>query len=227
MTAEQNLERYAASNQFTIHNVPGDGNCLYNAVLYQLDSNGVITTTVENLRQMVANYLEEHADSYMPFVISPIASDNLYNHDTSTSVAIDDFISSIPDQYTSSVLAYERYVERVRIDSWGDHVVIAALANMFHVTINVVHARQHSCTVATTPPVDNQSICEVNLGLAMQYHFVGLDKRMPRDNENPDNMITLNDQSISNDQSFSNNQSNNQPTSPSNVDTNDHPTTFR
>ena len=60
----------------------------------------------------------------------------------------------------------------------------------------------------------------------MQYHFVGLDKRMPCDNENPDNMITLNDQSISNDQSFSNNQSNNQPTSPSNVDTNDHPTSL-
>ena len=73
--------------------------------MYQLDSNGVITTTVENLRQMVANYLEEHADSYMPFVISPIASDNLYNHDTSNPVAMDDFISSIPDQYTSFVLA--------------------------------------------------------------------------------------------------------------------------
>ena len=144
-------------------------------------------------------------------MISPIASDNLYNHDTSTPVAIDDYISSIPDQYTSSVLAYERYVERVRSDAWGrDHVVIAALANMFHVTINVVHARQHSCTVAITPPVDNQSNGEVNLGLAMQYHFVGLDKCMPRDNENSDNTShnVENYQSISNDQSFSNNQSN-------------------
>ena len=56
---------------------------------------------------MVANYLEEHAGSYMPFVISPIASDNLYNHDTSTPVAIDDFISSIPDQYTSSMMSRE------------------------------------------------------------------------------------------------------------------------
>ena len=97
---------------------------------------------------------------------------------------------------------------------------------MFHVTINVVHARQHSCTVATTPPVDNQSNCEVNLGLAMQYHIVGLDKRMPHDNENSDNMKSLNDQSISNDQSFSINQSNNQPISPSNIDTNDHPTSL-
>ena len=67
---------------------------------------------------MVANYLEEHADIYMPFVISLIASDNLYNHDTSAPDAIDDYISSIPDHNTSSVLAYERYVERVRSDLW-------------------------------------------------------------------------------------------------------------
>ena len=87
------------------------------------------------------------------------------------------------------MLANERYVEGVRSDLWGDHVVIAALANMFHVTINVVHAGQRSCIVATTPPVDNQSNCEVNHGLAMHYLFVGLDKHeidMPRDNENPD-----------------------------------------
>ena len=60
---------------------------------------------------------------------------------------------------------------------------------MFHVTINVVYAGQHSCTTTTTPPLDNQSNCEVDLGLAMQYHFVGLDKHeinIPH-NENLDN----------------------------------------
>ena len=65
---------------------------------------------------MVANYIEEHANIYMPFVISPIASDNLYNHDTSTPDAIDDYISSIPDHNTSSVLAsaFEKR-ERARV----------------------------------------------------------------------------------------------------------------
>ena len=108
---------------------------------------------------------------------------------------------------------------------------------MFHPPPQKKHFPSYStdsCTVATTPPVDNQSNCEVNLGLAMQYHFVGLDKHeidMPRDNENPDNIshdvekTVLNDQSISNDRSFSNNQSNGQPTSPSNVDANDQTTT--
>ena len=164
-TAKHNLETYATDNNFTIRNVPGDGNCLYNSVLYQLESKGIISTTVENLRQMVASYLEEHANLYMPFVVSPIASDNPYNNDTETLDAMDAFISSMSDPETSSLLAYERYIERVRSDSWGDHVVITALANMFHVTINVVHARQHDCTVSITPPVDSHSNCELNLGL--------------------------------------------------------------
>ena len=56
-------------------------------------------------------------------------------------------------------------------------MVIAELANMFNVTINVVHARQHACTVATTSPTDNGATSEINLGLLIQYHFVGLDKQ--------------------------------------------------
>ena len=206
-TAKHNLETYAIDNHFTIRNVPGDGNCLYNCVLYQLKLNGVISTTVENLRQMVASYLEEHANLYMPFVVSPIASDNPYNNDTETPDAMDALISSMSDPEISSVLAYERYIERVRSDSWGDHVVIAALASMFHVTINVVHARQHDCTVSITPPVDSQSNCELNLGLVMQYHFVGLDKQeivVPHDNENPNITNHYNEQTTPNDQSTSN-----------------------
>ena len=126
---------------------------------------------------------------------------------------MDAFISSMSDPETSSVLAYERYIERVRSDSWGDHVVISALANMFHVTINVVHARQRDCTVSITPPVDSQSNCELNLGLVMQYHFVGLDKQeivVPHDNENPN---IINQKTTPNDQFVSNDHSNDQSTS--------------
>ena len=212
-TVKRNLETYATDNNFTICDVPGDGNCLYNSILYQLESKGVISTTVENLRQVVALYLEEHANIYMPFVVSPIASDNPYNNDTETPDAMDAFIS---DPETSSVLAYERYIERVRSDSWGDHVVISALANMFHVTINVVHARQRDCTISITPPVDSRSNCELNLGLVMQYHFVVLDKQeivVPHDNENPNIINHYNEQTTPTDQFVSNNLSNNQSTS--------------
>ena len=56
-------------------------------------------------------------------------------------------------------------------------MVIAAIANMFHVTINVVHARQSGCVVSVTSPVDDESDYEINIGLVMQYHFVCLDKQ--------------------------------------------------
>ena len=60
-------------------------------------------------------------------------------------------------------------------------MVIAALANMFNVTINVVHARQQACTVATTSPTP--------WSLLMQYHFVGLDKQeIVNASENHDSM---------------------------------------
>ena len=178
--ATNHLIRYTTDNHLLIHEVPGDGNCLYNAVLYQLESNGVITTTtVENLRQMVATHLQEHSDIYMSFVTSPIVSDSPWNHDTAAPDDMDVCISSISDHNVSSILAWERYLERITSGSWGDHVVIAALANIFNVTINVVHARQLACNVITTSPADGQVTCKVNLGLLMQYHYVGLDKQNP------------------------------------------------
>ena len=189
--SSNNLEKYAQDNNLTIHNVAGDGNCLYNAVLYQLNSNGVNISTVQTLRHMVATYLNEHADTYMPFVVTPVASDSPYNHDTAAPDAIDAYISSIPDPNTSSLLAWERYLERVTSGSWGDHVVIAALANMFNVTIDVVHARPQACSVATTSPTGSQATFEINLGLLMQYHFVGLD--------NPQVTSNINQQTNAND----------------------------
>ena len=182
--SSNNLEKYAQDNNLTIHNVAGDGNCLYNAALYQLNSNGVTISTVQTLRHMVATYLNKHADTYMPFVVTPVASDSPYNHDTAVPDAIDAYISSIPDPNTSSLLAWERYLERVTSGSWGDHVVIAALANMFNATINVVHARPQACSVATTSPTGSQATFEINLGLLMQYHFVGLDNPQVTSNIN-------------------------------------------
>ena len=89
---------------------------------------------------------------------------------------------------------------------------------MFHVTVNVVQARQHGCTVSVTSPVDNHSTCEINLGLVMQYHFVGLDKQGPVVPPNDDSPSITNHHNMSNFESlsldlFSNSQSGDQFTS--------------
>ena len=73
---------------------------------------------------------------------------------------------------------------------------------MFHVTFNVVHAGQHSCTVATTPPVDNQSNCET---LVLLCNTILWDKHeidMPRDNENPNNTSHDVEKTLLNDSPF-------------------------
>ncbi len=177
-SAKHNLQQYANGNCFSLHDVPGDGNCLYHAILYQLKNNNVISTTVHDLRELVAVFLEQHSDMYMPFVTAPIVSDSVLNSDTEIPSAVDARISSVANPDTRSALIFARYVDRVRSGSWRDHVVIAAVANMFHVTVNVVQATQSSCTVSITSPVNAESNFEINLGLIMQYHFVGLDKQV-------------------------------------------------
>ncbi len=189
-TAKYNLEEYASDNQFIVHDVPGDGDCLYHAVLYQFKEKNIDSITAQDLRERVGTYLEEHKDTYMPFVASPISSESVLNCDTEIPNIVDASISSVADPDIRSALVYARYVDRVRSGSWGDHVVVAAIANMFHVTINVVQATQSGCTLSITGPVNDTSNCEINLGLIMQYHFVGLDKQVMHIDNNSINHCT-------------------------------------
>ena len=47
---------------------------------------------------------------------------------------------------------------------------------MFSVTVNVYTAIQTGCTVNPITPIKGNSLFDVNIGLIMQWHFVGLDK---------------------------------------------------
>ena len=169
-----NLEAFAGHSGFDIHDVPHDGDCLYNAVLYQIKP---VTLSVAELREMVADYIDSHSDTYMSFISSSVGSNNAYNADCEAPNDEDDYIASISDSHTRSLLNFNKYLRRVRTGAWGDHVIISALSNLFKVTINVIHASEHSCVTASTPPVDSASESEINLGLVMQFHFVGLDKQ--------------------------------------------------
>lgn len=43
-------------------------------------------------------------------------------------------------------------LERLTNVSWEDHVIVAALVNMFNGTVDVVHASSYACHVVTTFP---------------------------------------------------------------------------
>ena len=51
--ASNRLAPLAREKGFTVHDVPRDGNCLFNAIAYQLDS-----VSASEMREIVANHLE-------------------------------------------------------------------------------------------------------------------------------------------------------------------------
>ena len=63
VVASHRLTRLARENGFTVHGVPGDGNCLFNAVAYQLES-----VCASDMRQIVAKYLANNSVFYHDFL---------------------------------------------------------------------------------------------------------------------------------------------------------------
>ena len=70
LSAMHKLETIASQNGFTIHDVPADGDCMFSAIVYQLNSIGIHVDS-QTLRQNVAEYLQANKASYCDFVCQP------------------------------------------------------------------------------------------------------------------------------------------------------------
>ena len=172
--AFDSLRMLAKQNGFQIHDVSTNGDCLYNAVLCQLISMGICNVSSRELREMVAYHLDSHNELYCDFVVEATASDNRYNADTEAPNVEDELIACVTDPELRTQLMWNKYIRRVRSGAWGDNIVIAALCNMFSITINVLSvSSQYTNTVAMTP-ISGVSHNEIYIGLVMQYHFVAL-----------------------------------------------------
>ena len=55
LTAQQKLNTVVNENGFTIHDVPSDGDCMFSAILYTLNSTGLCDVDSDTLRQTVAS----------------------------------------------------------------------------------------------------------------------------------------------------------------------------
>ena len=66
------------------------------------------------------------------------------------------------------------------------------MANMFSVTINVFTATDCGRTVNAVPPIDDNSMFDVNIGLIMQNHYVGLDRFNAVDDSQLDTPMVVN-----------------------------------
>ena len=170
--ALSNLKTCATENNLSVHYVPGDGNCLFHSVLYQLDA---FSGTVDDLRQMVASFLDSHRDFYVSFVPEPVEPIDPLNADNEPLDAEDLEIARVSDSVLRAQKVWERFIRRLKAGAWGNHVCVAAMANMFSATINVFKATDQTCFVQSVIPLEGESTLEVNIGLTNQNHYVGLD----------------------------------------------------
>ena len=114
--ASKCLEQFASG--LTIHNVPGDGNCLFWSLAYQLNTKTMCSTSAPELRQMVASYTENHSDHFSSFLAGS------QPNDTEAPTIEDSFIDSIADPDVQLLARWTRYLERLRHGAWGDNLCI-------------------------------------------------------------------------------------------------------
>ena len=107
--ASNRLSTLAREKGFTVHDVPRDGNCLFNAVAYKLES-----VSASEMRETVANHLEGNSEFYRDFLAQPVQTDNAYNADTEAPSDQDAIIDSIHDTEQQMQLRWERYIHRFR-----------------------------------------------------------------------------------------------------------------
>ena len=156
--------------------MPSDGNCLFSACAYQLQSLGHDVVDASSLRQAVCQYLSQFGDFYSDFLHQSVGSSDGYNADNEPLDEEDAYIESITDPVVQQELRYQKYVRRMSKGAWGDSIAISAMCNMFNVNIVVLCANAAGTSIAVNTPI-NDDMCkdELILGLIMQYHFVGLD----------------------------------------------------
>ena len=169
-TATNTLTALARQRGFSVHDVPGDGNCLFNAIAYQLQS-----VSAREMRETVAKHLESNSVFYSNFLAQPVASNNAYNADTEAPNDEDANIDTIANPQQQMLLRWQKYIRRFRNGAWGDHITVQGISNEFHVAVNVLSS-EHSNVIRVVPRYCGNIEHEVNIGLIMQYHYVGLDK---------------------------------------------------
>ena len=118
-------------------NVPSDGNCLFSACAYQLQSIGRDVVDASSLRQAVCQHLSRFGEFYSDCVHQPVTSSDEYNADNEPPNEEDVYIESITDTVVQQKLCYQKYVKRLSEGAWGDSIAISAMCNMFDVNISL------------------------------------------------------------------------------------------
>ena len=97
LLAMHKLETIARQNGFTVHDVPADGDCIFSAFVYGLNSIGIRDVNSQTLRLTVADYMRANKASYSDFVCQLVEQTDGYNADTAAPTKEDVYIASTAD----------------------------------------------------------------------------------------------------------------------------------
>ena len=160
------LEQFARQHELVIHDVPRDGNCLFSSVAYQLQNVGH-DVNASTLRHMVVNYLSDNSEYYSQLVHQPVASNDEYDADNE---ALDDenaYINAIVDPELQRSLRWEKHLRRLSQGAWGDSICIAAMCNLFDVSIKVLCASTTGTSIANNDHISGVNRHVLSIGLIM------------------------------------------------------------
>jgi OTU domain-containing protein 6 len=110
MLENEKLERKLEPLGLTIQEIKPDGHCLYRAVENQLmlHSNGTARYSYQDLRQMTAKYMREHASDFLPFFLA----------EGKAEAGLD------PSE------SFEKYCQEIESTAaWGGHLELGALTH--------------------------------------------------------------------------------------------------
>ncbi|XP_071953105.1 uncharacterized protein [Antedon mediterranea] len=180
------LNTMAKENNMNIVDVPGDGDCMFYCVCYQLERLEITKLNVKELRSCLSKYMVDNADCYRDFVCASVESNGLSNADTEQPAGDDRAISLISDIETRKEIQWIKYLDRLESGTqWGEHISLQAIADMFSLCVFV-----HTTTNMLKHSVRSRSEVKhsFHVGLIGQSHYVVFE---PYAQENNDNDVEL------------------------------------
>ncbi|XP_033159835.1 deubiquitinase OTUD6B [Drosophila mauritiana] len=113
----QQITAKLSQRQLSLHNIPSDGDCLYQSIRHQLIVNALPGHSVQELREETANYVRAHKDSLISYMVHPETGDLLNDQQ------------------------FEQYCHDIaRTHAWGGHIELKAISSLLRVPIEVIQA---------------------------------------------------------------------------------------
>ncbi|XP_062613070.1 uncharacterized protein LOC134274844, partial [Saccostrea cucullata] len=153
-TYMESIRKFATDNGFELEDVIPDGNCMFRAVVDQLNVNGDLGYTPQSLRLKAVRYLRQN----------PCQSDGS---------KLEAFLLTE---------TWEQYLLRMELNSqWGDHMILKAIADALNLIVVVFNVfkddiRRTEILPEGTPITKRQRLT-IYLGHIGEFHYLSLRER--------------------------------------------------